>query len=199
MKKYIIYLFLIIIFGFTTVLAKDKLEVKFAECVDGDTAKFYIDNNIKTARFLAIDTPETKHPSLGEQPYGKEASNYTCSKLKNAKLIELEYDDKSSKQDKYNRLLVWVWVDNSLLQKDLITKGLAKVDYVYGNYKYVDELKTLELEAKTAKINIWDDYTGPNYTLLTIIIILIIIDCSLSPKFRNYVFKKIKKEYKKKR
>ena len=30
--------------------------------VDGDTARFVLDNEIVTVRFLGIDTPETKHP-----------------------------------------------------------------------------------------------------------------------------------------
>src|SRR5574344_382238 len=77
-----------------TVFAKNnKFEVTLEKCVDGDTAKFKLDDGkVYIARFLAIDTPETVHPKIGEEPFGKEASNYTCRALKNATSIELEYD-----------------------------------------------------------------------------------------------------------
>ena len=52
--------------------------VKLTKCTDGDTAHFMIDGQDTTVRFLAIDTPETKKPNTPVQPYGKEASRYTC-------------------------------------------------------------------------------------------------------------------------
>ena len=42
--------------------------------------------------------------------------------MKNAKKISIEYDPDSDKTDKYERHLVWVYVDDSLLQKELISK-----------------------------------------------------------------------------
>ncbi len=34
---------------------------------------------------------------------------------------------------------------------------MAKVDYIYGNYKYVEQLKELQEKAKLNKIGIWQD------------------------------------------
>lgn len=142
----------------TFVSAEDnKFEVKFNECVDGDTAKFIYNDEKITARFLAIDTPETVHPTKGEEPYGKEASNYTCTKLKEAKEIILEYDDDSDEKDKYDRYLVWVFVDGELLQKKLVSKGYASVAYLYGDYKYTDILEETEQTAEDNKLGIWSD------------------------------------------
>jgi len=142
----------------TFVSAKDnKFEVKFSECVDGDTAKFIYKDEEITARFLAIDTPETVHPTKGEEPFGKEASEYTCNKLKNADEIVLEYDEDSDKKDKYDRYLVWVFVDGELLQKKLISKGYASVAYLYGDYKYTDILEEAEQTAEDNKLGIWSD------------------------------------------
>lgn len=137
----------------------EQKEVKLNKCVDGDTAKFEIAGEIKRVRFLAVDTPESVHPKKKVEKYGKEASNYTCSKLTNAKKIVLEYDEKSTKTDKYDRELAWIFVDDELLQKDLISKGYAKVAYLYGNYKYTDILKKEEKKAKAKKIKIWADKT----------------------------------------
>ena len=133
-----------------------KEKVKFSKCSDGDTAWFIINGEEKKVRFLAIDTPETGGEK-GVEKYGKEASNYTCNALKNAKEIYLEYDGASDKEDKYGRILAFVYVDNILLEKDLIEKGLAKVAYIYGDYEYVDELRETETKAKEQKIGIWED------------------------------------------
>ena len=126
--------------------------------MDGDTAKFILDKREITARFLAIDTPETKHPTKGVEPFGKDASNYTCDKLTNAKKIVLEYDDGSDKTDKYERHLVWVYYDDNFLQEELINLGYAKVAYLYGDYKYTTDLQNAEVVAKSDKKGIWSDY-----------------------------------------
>ena len=128
------------------VYANEKETVKFKKCVDGDTAVFTVNNEDIKVRFLAIDTPETVHPTKKEQAYGKNASEYTCKKITNAKKIELEYDSKSTKLDKYGRTLAWVWVDNSLLQKELLEIGYAQIKYVYGKYSYLDELDNKNIE-----------------------------------------------------
>lgn len=155
MKK-IVIVFLSFLFFLTNVYAERK-EVAFESCVDGDTIKVTIDGKKTTVRFLAVDTPETKHPKKGVEPYGKEASDYTCNRVKNAKKLEIEYDSGSSKTDKYERALGWIFVDDSLLQKELIQKGYAKVAYLYGKYMYTEELEQEEEKAKEAKLGVWSD------------------------------------------
>ena len=133
----------------------EKEIVKLSKCVDGDTAKFYIKDKLETVRFLAIDTPEVKHPTKGEEPFGKGASNYTCQMLEHAEEIVLEYDNNSTKKDKYNRTLAWVFVDGKLLQRSLVEQGLAKVAYLYGDYRYTEQLQEVEKKAKEQQIGIW--------------------------------------------
>lgn len=130
--------------------------VTLEACVDGDTAKFRTkDDEVIKARFLAVDTPETVHPTKGEEPYGKQASNYTCESLTNAKEIKLEYDKNSDEEDNYGRKLVWVFVDDILLQESLVSNGYAEVAYLYDDYKYADLLKDTQEVAKVSKVGIW--------------------------------------------
>lgn len=129
--------------------------VKFKKCVDGDTAVFTLNNEDIKVRFLAIDTPETVHPNQGKDPIGLLASEYTCNKINNAKNIKLEYDEASSKYDKYKRVLAWIWIDNHLLQEELINLGYAKLAYLYGDYKYLDRLFKSEDISKEKKLGIW--------------------------------------------
>lgn len=197
MKK--LFIFSFIFFSLlTTIEAKDKKEVKFSKCVDGDTAIVILDDDEIKLRFLAIDTPESVHPTIGEEEHGKEASEYTCTELKYAEKIEIEYDNNSDKLDKYSRHLVWVFVDGELLQGKLIEKGLAEVAYLYDDYKYTAILEKKQLIAQTKKIGIWNDNVDYEKIILgCIIILIIIIVCIFNKKFRLKTTNKIKIQVKK--
>lgn len=165
MKKRVIYLILFMLLVIPGVTyANEKKEVEFKSCIDGDTARFIMDKEEIKVRFLAIDTPETNHPKKGEEPYGKEAKKFTCNRITNASKIELEFDDNSDKKDKYNRYLAWVYVDDSLLEEELVQNGLAKVAYLYGDYSYTDKLKETEEEAKENKVGMYSDVDNSYYT-----------------------------------
>lgn len=159
-KKIIIFL-ITIITGINIVYAKET--VKFSKCVDGDTIKVIKEEKEYTVRMLAIDTPESVHPTKGIEYYGKEASEYTCNKVTNAKKIELEYDENSDKTDKYDRLLAWVFVDGKLLQKELIEKGYAKIAYLYDDYKYTKELESAQELASVKNIGVWNEELKNKY------------------------------------
>lgn len=214
MKK-IFFIFVLFFIGFGAINAK-TISVKFSDCVDGDTAKFIYKDEEITARFLAIDTPETVHPTKGVEEFGKEASDYTCNKLKEANKIMLEYDDDSDELDKYNRHLVWVFVDGELLQKKLVSKGYASVAYLYGDYKYTEELEEAEQDAEKQKLGIWsieqsneekqdlekevtkeENNEDINYKEIIMLIGIVAILCAFSTKARKKVKGKVKREIKK--
>ena len=197
MKKTII--FLITMFCLIkTADAFDKKTVKFNQCVDGDTASVILDGEIIKLRFLAVDTPESVHPTIKEEAYGKQASNYTCNALKKAKKIEIEYDVNSDKTDKYNRHLVWVFVDGELLQEKLIEEGLAEVAYLYDNYKYTSTLEAKQVIAKTKMIGIWNEEINYIEIIITTLVILTAIVLLITNKnFRDKTTDKLKKKAKK--
>lgn len=197
MKK--IYLFIIVFLLFfvpVPIFASERIDVTLNKCVDGDTAWFNLENKQIKARFLAIDTPESTNKI---EEYGKEASKFTCDLLNNASHIQIEYDDNSDKQDKYNRELVWVFVDEKLLQELVVKEGLAEVKYIYGNYKYLDQVNLALKEAKKNKLNLWSDAEDNNsdYFIVGIGIIVIILLFCFNQSSRKKILKKIQKQAKK--
>lgn len=193
MKK--VFLIIFILFFGINVNAKEIVTLN--KCVDGDTAWFNINGEKIKARFLAIDTPESTNEI---EPYGKEASEFTCNLLKNAKKIEIEYDKNSDKFDKYDRHLVWVFVDDELLQNIIVKEGYADVKYLYGDYKYTDILKKSLIEAKANNLNMWkseENNITNNIYIISGIILLIIILYIFNKSFRNKINKKIKSNIKK--
>jgi len=200
MKKVLIFLLLFLI-PFN-INAYQREEVTLNKCVDGDTAWFNLNDEVIKTRFLAINTPESTNKI---EEYGKEASEFTCELLENSTKIEIEYDENSDKLDKYDRHLVWIFVDNKLLQQKLVENGLAEIKYVYGDYKYLDILNESLVIAKKNKINMWknNEYLfilfGYEITKeMLIITSIILILCIFSKKIRNKVKLKIRKNINKK-
>lgn len=191
----IIFGIIISLLFITNAEASEKIEVTLSKCVDGDTAWFILDGEEIKTRFLAIDTPESTNEI---EPFGKEASNYTCDLLTNANKIEIEYDENSDKLDKYDRHLVWVFVDDKLSQDLIIQQGLGQVDYIYGDYKYLTTLEASELIAKNNQVGMWQDTSYHTYYIIGgIVLIIIIIVCIFSKRIRKKVFRKAKSKAKK--
>ncbi|MEK8196655.1 MULTISPECIES: thermonuclease family protein [unclassified Lysinibacillus] len=123
--------------------------------IDGDTLKIQYNGSTEKVRLLLVDTPETNHPSLGEQPFGQEAKEFTKQLLKDKKTVYLEFD--VSYRDKYKRLLAYVYTDEGInIQEELLKNGLARVAYIYEpNTKHVDWFETVQRTAQQQAIGIW--------------------------------------------
>jgi micrococcal nuclease len=127
-----------------------KYNAILEKCTDGDTATFSINGKSYKTRFLYIDTPESTNQI---EPFGKEASAFTCDFLQNGQ-ITLETDGRNL-YDKYDRLLAWVWVGDQLHQQEITKAGLVEDFYDYGKYKYEDQIIAAMKVAKDQKVGIY--------------------------------------------
>lgn len=137
----------------TSVLVDNQYQK--VTCVDGDT--FKLDN--VSMRMLAIDTPETVKPNHPVEPFGKEACSFTCDAITKANKITIK-QDKGNEQDRYGRSLVWVLVDDVLLQEMIVEKGLGEIKYVQKktvDKKYLSDLEKAQEKAQAQKIGIWQE------------------------------------------
>ncbi|MDZ5473739.1 thermonuclease family protein [Bacillus sp. 31A1R] len=144
-------------------------EATLEKCTDGDTANFLINGEIYKTRFLYIDTPESTNKI---EPYGKEASEYSCTLLKQGKIM-IETDG-NALFDKYGRLLAWVWVGDLLHQEEITKAGFVKDFYDYGNYKYEDRIHAAMKDARENNRGMYaseSDESGFNYFLGLFVII----------------------------
>ncbi|WP_349305790.1 thermonuclease family protein [Bacillus sp. FJAT-49711] len=133
----------------------NKVGVELVQPIDGDTIVVMYNGEREKVRFLLLDSPETSHPRLGEQPFGQEAKEFTTNLVENAKKIELEFDI-GPKLDKYGRLLAYVYVDGKMIQEELLKKGLARVAYIYPpNTRYVNQFDAIQKKAQKKGVGIW--------------------------------------------
>ncbi|OMP68048.1 thermonuclease family protein [Domibacillus epiphyticus] len=138
----------------------DPIPAMLVRPVDGDTAVFAFDadgdgnDEEFSARFLLIDTPETRHPQLGKQPLGEEAKKRTEELLESGD-VTIEFDV-GQRLDKYDRILVYVYVNGKSVQETLLEEGMARVAYIYPpNTRYLNDFEIKQETAKKKEIGIW--------------------------------------------
>jgi len=122
--------------------------------VDGDTIEISpAVDGIEDLRFIGVDTPETKHPDCGEQPYADEAFEFTRAQLEGEE-VELEFD--VQREDRYNRLLAYVYPsDEEMFNETLLEEGYAQVATFPPNVKYVDRFLAAQEGARATGRGLW--------------------------------------------
>lgn len=161
-KKFFLLITIILLSISVVSVASERIPVKYIKTSDGDTARFEVNGENVRVRFLGINTPEVAGEDKVEEPYGNEALEYTKNRLDNAKEFEIEYDENADKEDRFGRILAYIWVDGELFQEELVRKGYAKTYMMKSNYKYADELKSAERKAKEEKLGVWNVETVIN-------------------------------------
>ena len=115
--------------------------------IDGDTLE--IEGGYRV-RYIGIDTPEK-----GE-PYYWEALEANRS-LVEGKRIRLEEDVED--RDEYGRLLRYIWVNDTMVNAELVRLGCA-YSYSYPpNVKYQTYFLQMEKEAREHERGLWSSYS----------------------------------------
>ena len=141
-------------------------EVLIDRVVDGDTAEFVLNGEKKKLRFIGVDTPETVHPTKGEQYYGKEASNFTKKSLE-GKTVYLEKD--VSDVDRYGRVLRYIWLEkpndykniskdeikNKMFNAILLKEGYAVTSTFPPDVKYESIFLDISRVARENEKGLW--------------------------------------------
>ena len=147
-------------------------KAKVERVIDGDTmvVTFIFDDGSKylkeRVRFLGVDTPETVHPNKPVQFYGKEASDFTKSRLSN-KTVWLQTD--VGVKDRYDRMLAYVWLkepsekdldDEKAIRRNmfnarLLLDGYAQLVTVQPNSRYSNLFVHFQREAREANRGLW--------------------------------------------
>ena len=145
---------LLIIVLVLIIFANAQAQENWRRCViviDGDT--IVLDGN-EIVRLIGIDTPETKNPRKPVQYYGRDAYEFTKG-LVEGKKVRLAYD--LNKKDKYGRTLGYVYLeDGTFLNAEVVKQGYGFA-YRYFFFKYFDEFKQYEREARENAIGLWSD------------------------------------------
>ena len=127
--------------------------------VDGDTIDIDApdgDEAFTRIRLIGVDTPETKHPTVGKMYYGPEATAFTAKRCE-GKRVTLLIDTVGDIRGYYGRLLAYVKLDDdTILNAELIRTGHG---YAYLSYPHseFDNYKQLMEEAIEQKTGLWQN------------------------------------------
>lgn len=132
---------------------------KVLDVVDGDTIKVLVSNEVVTLRLIGLDTPETKDPRKPVQCFGENASK-KAKELLSGKFVYLEADPTQGEKDKYNRLLRYVFFEDSTSYNMKMIKDGYAHEYTYKiPYKYQTEYKNAEKYARENNLGFWSKET----------------------------------------
>jgi len=113
--------------------------------IDGDTVVLASGEHV---RYIGMNTPEM-NPL---QPFAREATEANRL-LVEGKTVRLEKD--ISETDRYGRLLRYVWVDNTMVNLELVRRGLAEAKAYLPDVRYQALFEAAEVEAKLAGRGMW--------------------------------------------
>jgi micrococcal nuclease len=126
---------------------------------DGDTILVRIKGHEDFVRLREIDAPEMAgRKQQGQEPWGRKAREFALSRLKDRK-VRLETDDREER-DAYGRLLAYVFVGDSFLNREMVQSGNAFFYRAPIRGKYAARLEEAEEAARNKGIGVWDRKKG---------------------------------------
>ncbi len=132
-----------------------------AEVIDGDTLDIAAadgDKPVTRIRLIGVDTPETKHPTIGKMYYGPEATDFTRRQTE-GKTVTVLLDAASNERDRYGRLLAYIVLpDGRTLNEEIIRHGYGYADLRFAHSR-CDLFAALMDTAIAQKTGLWQHVT----------------------------------------
>ena len=113
--------------------------------VDGDT--FQCDP-VGRIRFIGMDTPER-----GQKPFGPMATEALTNMTPLGAEVAIEFD--VEREDRYDRILGYVWSGNEMINWKLVREGYALLATYPPNVAYVDRFVEAQEAARNDGVGLW--------------------------------------------
>jgi micrococcal nuclease len=132
--------------------APSVLEGAVVRIVDGDTIHVRLGDRVERVRYIGVNTPELYHPTRGEEAGGRQARDANRG-LVEGRSVRLEVDVQP--RDRHGRLLAYVWVDDVMINAELVRLGFAQVMTVPPNVRHQALFLKLQRDARAARRGLW--------------------------------------------
>jgi micrococcal nuclease len=130
--------------------AQPPSEFVVTKVIDGDTIEL---ENGDRVRYIGIDSPELYPPNESTPECFAQKAKKANEKLVLGKKVKLEKD--ISETDKYGRLLRYIWLENKLVNLELVRQGFAKAYTAPPDLKYQDMILTAQKYARDNQRGLW--------------------------------------------
>jgi len=120
---------------------------KVIRVVDGDTIE--VEDGQKV-RYIGVNTPELQTSECFATQAAEINKNLVLGKV-----VKLKKD--VSDTDKYSRLLRYVYINDMLVNNELLKNGAAKIETIPPDTKYKNEFTESEKYAKDNNLGLWSN------------------------------------------
>jgi len=143
--------------GGTSPKRSAAIVVSVVRVIDGDTISVCcLAGREERVRYIGVNTPEVHHPTKGEEPGGREATEVN-RQLVGGRQVRLDLD--VQERDRYGRVLAYVWMDRGgeavMVNAELVRRGYAQVMTIPPNVKYQELFLKLQREAREVGRGLW--------------------------------------------
>lgn len=142
-RTVVVLLGLILGLGRVGAIGAADLSARVRNVVDGDTVVLQAGQRL---RYLGINAPER-----GEA-FADEATRRN-RRLVRGREVKLEFD--AEREDRYGRLLAYVWADGEMVNETLLREGLAHVFVIPPNLRYYHRFLAIQEEARRRRVGLW--------------------------------------------
>lgn len=168
MRRRIKYVATLIALGVTVLVINFSKQINFTyksydnskhqytvkHVIDGDTIEL---SNGDKVRYIGVDTPEIRERKGSEWvykplPYAEDARDFN-KMLVEHKSVRLEYD--VQKKDRYSRILAYVYVDDKMINLEMVKQGFAMIYTYPPNVRYTQRFVEAQKEAMDNKKGLW--------------------------------------------
>jgi len=127
---------------------------RVVRALDGDTI---VVARVGVVRYLGVDTPEVHHPRRPLERFGIRAWRANAAMVV-GKTVRLETD--RERRDAYGRLLAYVYLGRTMVNAELVRRGLARAYPFAPNTRHEALFARLEAAARTRGVGRWGPAEG---------------------------------------
>ena len=137
----------------------DDIAYEVKRIVDGDNVIIDYEGTETSIRLIGVDTPETVHPRIPEEEFGKEATIFLRNLLQ-GESVYLRFGE--NERDRFNRLLAYVYraPDGLFVNLEIVRQGYG---YAYTDFPFEHEALFVHYgeRARLTMKGLWADQILP--------------------------------------
>ncbi|WP_319582847.1 thermonuclease family protein [uncultured Pseudodesulfovibrio sp.] len=124
----------------------EGVDARFLRALDGDSLRVDYGGEVLEIRLIGVDAPEYR------QEYSRKARDFS-RQFCQGRTVHLEFD--KDRHDRYGRTLAYVYVDDRMLNEELVRAGLAIPLRIKPNTRHAERFKQAEKQARLDGRGFW--------------------------------------------
>jgi micrococcal nuclease len=126
---------------------------KVLRVIDGDTVVVQMPGGAEHCRLIGVDAPEL-HPANKSLGILGQRSAEFLRRLVEGKQVRVSYEPGATNRDRYRRLLVYLHLGETFVNREIIAKGFANV-YSRVPFTHLEDFRAAARRAREQRLGLW--------------------------------------------